>query len=434
MAIDFDPSAFNSDVDGQSLPRPGYLFSDENICGEGASCRVYVQRLGGLRVAIKRLRKELLDSPTHIAAYRKEFEIGQRLRHDALPVYLDFQPDGDEVCIMMDFVDGITLDSFIKTDAGREYFSRVTNVERFLTQLLDVIGYLHRSGVIHCDLKPANIMLRHTDRRVMLLDLDKAYCDTLDTTHGGSKGSSELLPPGSKPTTAKDFEAIGNLIDWFNAHVKGFPRRRFRRFCRECRRDTDYDRLFSELKPRNYGKRIIGAVLIVGLLSAAVYMMTRHQKASVEVETTDEDILEAVDTTDLASPETVGTIGRPAVATEAQQLPADTGMMKPDIGADFDEQMAGFIVKAESALEIVKSGTATDAELREIMYDVISADYHDRYMSLLDYYKSRNSGMNSLDVELAVVRHADESRASMLRSELSKAIADTLVGRHPERE
>lgn len=53
------PSSFSSDWDNQ-LNESSVSFANDKICGEGASCIVYETRLGGLRVAVKRLRQENL--------------------------------------------------------------------------------------------------------------------------------------------------------------------------------------------------------------------------------------------------------------------------------------------------------------------------------------------------------------------------------------
>lgn len=53
------PSLFGSDWDNQ-LNESSVSFANDKICGEGASCIVYETRLGGLRVAVKRLRQENL--------------------------------------------------------------------------------------------------------------------------------------------------------------------------------------------------------------------------------------------------------------------------------------------------------------------------------------------------------------------------------------
>ncbi len=134
-------------------------FTDKNICGESTSCIVYHTRWQGLRVAVKRLKAEYRTDPRYVESYRKEYQLGRQLKHDALPVYREMHEDANEVYIVMDFIDGVSLKGFLASDDGPEYFSSLDNLKRFLTQLLGVVAYLHRSGIIHCDIKPANIML-----------------------------------------------------------------------------------------------------------------------------------------------------------------------------------------------------------------------------------------------------------------------------------
>lgn len=253
-----DSSAFS----GNESIRSG--FTDENICGEGATCVVYQMNLQGLHVAVKRLRDEYLDEPIHRAAFRKEFNIGRQLKHDALPTYRELNEDGDEIYIVMDFIDGVSLSKFIATEEGQRFFSSSENVRRFLLELVGVVGYLHRKGVIHCDIKPDNIMLRHSDRGLMLIDLDKAYSDTLDRTSGGTYGFSDLLESGEKPTAAKDFAAIGKVIDFIAANSSRFPVSVFKRFRDECNNPyTSVEKLCETLQPRSHrGLWIVGIMLI----------------------------------------------------------------------------------------------------------------------------------------------------------------------------
>ncbi len=239
-------------------------FIDENICGESASCIVYRMHWQGWRVAVKRLRAEYRTTPEYVAAYRKEYQLGQQLKHDGLPIYRDFHKGSDEVYIVMDFIDGISLSDFLETDTGQVYFSFAENVKRFLTQLLDVVSYLHRSGMIHCDIKPANIMLRHSDRSVMMLDLDKCYTDSLNRTHGGTAILCNPLAGGETPTTAKDFIAIGNLIDYIAERVPKSTARRFRKFRDACRsKDATDERLSQVLRYRS--KSYLWAIGVIAI-------------------------------------------------------------------------------------------------------------------------------------------------------------------------
>lgn len=395
-------------------------FTDKNICGEGASCIVYRTRWKGLRVAIKRLKAECRTVPTYVASYRKEFQLGQQMKHDALPIYRELHEDVNEVYIVMDYVDGISLSDFLTTDAGRQYFSRKANVKRFLSQLLGVITYLHHSGVIHCDIKPANVMLRHSDRGVMLLDLDKAYCDSLDRTHGGTVAMSDPMSNGETPTVAKDFIAIGNLIGYISEQASAFPKRRFSKLQRECRNPNANDEsIVKALESKSHiGELIIGSVAIC-LLAAGGYYYGNQNTSSEE------------SGTEKVIPPIVSDTARVIEERQSQtnDAPVTTPVKQKAISVDFDRRMAVFIDEANSVLAFLQNGELSDKEIRNRISDLLET-YTSTYQSILNDYKTENPDMSGIDVEMAVVKSSERSNATALLQQFTQAAADTLERRH----
>lgn len=414
-------SGFGSAFSDDSLNRVTAGFTEDNICGEGASCIVYRMRLGGIRVAVKRLRKECLTSAAHVASYRKEFEIGQRLKHDALPVYRDFHESFGEVYIVMDFVDGVSVEDFLMTDEGMAYFGSEENLRRFLSELLDAVGYMHRSGVIHCDLKPANIMLRHSDRGVMLLDLDKSYCDTMDLTHGGTVAGSAPLSAGEKPTAQKDFEAIGTILDEIAARVPRFPSSKLKRFRKECdNADATAESLTKALQPtRRKWVWIAPAVITAGVVACLLLLTSRSQ-------TTDNpaaDIIHSAnDTPTGTSHSTKDTIVTIVQTEQAQPAPA------PMPSIDFDSEMAAFTSSAQSALVRLASEEMSYDEILDLPYR-ITEDYTTAYSDIVTRTKEKCPDIPGIDVELMVAREAEKSRAMRLFQQVSQAIADAIQAR-----
>ncbi|MDE6339090.1 MAG: protein kinase, partial [Muribaculaceae bacterium] len=281
-------SDFGSGFTAKSFDSVTAGFKDENVCGVGASCVGYRIKHNDIHVAVKRLRRELIHKAEFVSSYRKEFRIGQRLKHDALPVYRNLRDDLEEVYIEMDYIDGITVEDFIRTQAGREYLTSVENVRRFLRELLNVVNYLHRSGVIHCDLKPANIMLRHSDRSVMLLDLDKSYSDILSSNSGGTKSFSEPMPFGEKPTAYKDISAIGRIVDVMADNVPGFPLSRFKRFRKECLNESFSDRRLSAALERKGSRNWF---ILIGILFFATATPILIRNLSIRNIQTDSQVL-----------------------------------------------------------------------------------------------------------------------------------------------
>lgn len=429
----FSPSGFSSDFSGLSKEESVEAgFTDNNICGTGASCVVYRLRLNGLRVAIKRLRPEHLTNPSFVAAYRKEFQIGQLLKHDSLPLYRGLREDTDEVYIVMDYIDGISLNDFLDTDSGLKYFSNRENIRRFLSELLNAVGYLHRSGVIHCDLKPANVMLRHSDQGVMLLDLDKSYCDTMDLTHGGTTVISPPMTNGQKPTVQKDFIAIGNILEEIARCVPGFPKRSFSRFIKECRvSDATIESLNKALKSRvSLSGLIIGTVLLLGLGGGIWFLFQSKDTPKTVVYTTHEPVKSNVDTIQPVqsptSPQSVPTIQTPQVIYEptTPQPPKHT----PITQAEFDAAMHDFVVEAEAAQSFLRSGKGSDKQLYNLANELANS-YLARYNSIRETQKKANPDISGVDIDLEIARVSEKNKAAILWQETLQAIYDTIHGR-----
>lgn len=396
-------------------------FTDKNICGEGASCIVYRTRWKGLRVAVKRLKAEYRTDPRYVESYRKEYQLGRQLKHDELPVYREMHEDANEVYIVMDFIYGVSLKDFLASDDGPEYFSLLDNLKRFLTQLLDVVTYLHRSGIIHCDIKPANIMLRHSDRGVMLLDLDKSYSDSLDLTHGGTAFMSDPLAEGEVPTAIKDFTAIGNLIDYIAERVPKFPTKRFRRFRNACRSKEATDERLSralQFRSESYLWAIGIAAICIGC--GAYYII--QTKVDSEQEQPSQQTMPA------EGSDTVRIIERIDPGQSADPAPGQSQSQAKPVADDFDNRMSVFIREAEAAMASLRNGNATDKEIRDMVFQMAES-YTTKYQSILAAYKSENLDMSGIDVEIAVARASERSKATKLLQQFTQAASDTLEQR-----
>lgn len=397
-------------------------FTDENICGAGATCRVYQMNLQGLHVAVKRLRDEYVSNPIHEAAFRKEYSIGRQLKHDALPVYKDMRVDDNYVYIIMDFVDGRSVSELLETEEGRQYFSNPDNVRRFLSDLVGVVGYLHRKGVIHCDIKPANIMLRHSDRGVMLIDLDKAYCDTLDTTHGGTSGFSNPLNSDEKPTARKDFAAIGMVLDYISEITPNFPGSRFRLFRRECDNlETISEKLIDALRPQSHIGFGVAAVLLCLIIICVIgYYMYKNSLGDVD-EVSETEMPANSNDSIISEPQHIDIPDNKPASQEGRVI----------IISDFDSRMEKFIMETNGILAELSSGTVTDREISEMMSEVVN-NYTSAYNDLLTELKKEHPNAAGIDVELALARASENSHASSIMQQFTQAVRDTIVARHPE--
>ena len=181
--------------------------SIEQVDAHGVTCNSFRVKLYGKLHFLKRLKPEFVGDVRYQEAIHKEFETGYRLEHPNLVRYISLTDDG----ILMEYVDGQTLSQLLTTHP--DYFLSRRNMEKFLRQLLSVVGFLHSHQVLHLDLKPDNILLTRIGHDVKLIDLGFCYTDTFTDTLGHTVGfaAPEQLSGGNVDERT-DIYAIGKIL------------------------------------------------------------------------------------------------------------------------------------------------------------------------------------------------------------------------------
>ena len=186
----------------------------ERVDTHGATCDTFRVKLYGKLHFLKRLKSEFSGDVRYREALRKEFETGYRLEHPNLVRYVSLDSNG----ILMEYVDGETLTQRLAIQP--DYFRNKKNTDKFIRQLLDVVGYLHTHQVLHLDLKPDNILLTRIGSDVKLIDLGCCYTDTFPDTTGRTNAfaAPEQLSGGAVDVRT-DIYAIGKLLKLLPNHA-----------------------------------------------------------------------------------------------------------------------------------------------------------------------------------------------------------------------
>lgn len=182
--------------------------------GEGGMGVVYKAtdtRLGRT-VALKFVLSDLGGEDAIHARLTQEARACAALNHPNITTIYDFCEENGRSFIVMEFVEGKTLDSILK---DRSF--DVSEVIEIGQQVLDALGAAHKKGVVHRDLKPSNIMLDTAGRvKVMDFGLAKLAESSFLTQAGTTLGTAAYMPPeqvrGEDVTSAADIYALGTVL------------------------------------------------------------------------------------------------------------------------------------------------------------------------------------------------------------------------------
>lgn len=140
--------------------------------GEGAMADVYraTDPEIGRTVAIKVLKEDLSRDEQIVARFLREARAAGALSHANIATIYDVGQIQNVSYIAMELVEGRPLDEVLHSQ-GRMPYERVLDLGK---QLADALAYAHRSGVIHRDVKPSNILISADGRTAKLVDFGVA--------------------------------------------------------------------------------------------------------------------------------------------------------------------------------------------------------------------------------------------------------------------
>src|SRR3954454_16049993 len=143
----------------------------------------------GRQVAIKRLHA---DSPVDVEQrFNREAKLGASLNHPNLVSVFDTAHDDEGVLIVMEYVDGEPLSRTLRRGPLRP-----EEVRRMVLDLGDALDHAHAQGIVHRDVKPANVLVRD-DGVTKLADLGIATASdgTKITRSGIVLGTASYMAP-----------------------------------------------------------------------------------------------------------------------------------------------------------------------------------------------------------------------------------------------
>ncbi len=166
--------------------------------GEGATSSVYLceDPFNRRQVAIKRVHPEALRDTERGHLFRKLFvaeaSLAGKLAHPHIAQIHDAVTEEDEKYIVMEFVEGSTLEKYCEATA----LLPVKTVVEIIFKCTRALDFAHKAGVTHRDIKPANIMVvGGSDFDIKVTDFGAAISTSSQTTQVAGIGSPAYMSP-----------------------------------------------------------------------------------------------------------------------------------------------------------------------------------------------------------------------------------------------
>ena len=201
-------------------------YAIERELGHGGMATVYLARdeRHQRMVAVKVLRPDLAAS---IGAERflREIRIAANLQHPHILTLIDSGADGETLFYVMPFVEGMSLRDRLAAGA-----LPVSDVVRYLRDILDALAYAHAHGFVHRDVKPDNVMLSARHALVVDFGVAKAVSAASRSQLDGAAtrdsltqfGTSVGTPAYMAPEQAAGDPEVNHAADLYAAGVVAY--------------------------------------------------------------------------------------------------------------------------------------------------------------------------------------------------------------------
>ena len=256
--------------------------------------RIFTANNHGKKVIVKALKAECADDAACKASLRQEYETTSMLDNKYIRKALDFTNiEGLGDCIVFEYVDGKSLAEHVRVGTLSE-----KQVKSILTEVCDGLNFLHRNGLVHCNLNPENVMVSANDGHVKLIDIGVPETKQ-DADRELLIKEREFVAPeiikGEDFDSRADIYSIGKIMEFIGERniSKQFhaAATHCTQFSKEQRFDTISDVRSAISKGHSFVKIII-LVVVAAIVAALAIIYVPKIRANVEKERAERRVVE----------------------------------------------------------------------------------------------------------------------------------------------
>lgn len=177
-----------------------------NLLGVGGMGRVFLAEhtIMHRKVALKVISKEFSNNPDALKQFQAEARAIATLNHINIVQAYNFESEGDRFYIVMEYVDGQSLEKRVLKEGPLP----INDVVSYLRQSAKALRHAHQRNMIHCDIKPDNLLLNQ-DGQIKILDMGIAKLNDPK-----KKSQAQETAPTSDSQAKKDESHILGTVDY----------------------------------------------------------------------------------------------------------------------------------------------------------------------------------------------------------------------------
>lgn len=178
-------------MEAHDLLNQRYELVRQLASGGMAHVWVATDTLLGRTVAVKILKEEFTRKPDFQDKFRREAQAIARLSHPCLVTVYDFGVEAERFYMVMEYVEGTDLKTFLRGAFAAGNPPSLETLAGIALQVCEGLGQAHKAGLVHCDVKPQNILLAK-DLRPKLTDfgIARAFGTRIDEAGGTAPAAS----------------------------------------------------------------------------------------------------------------------------------------------------------------------------------------------------------------------------------------------------
>lgn len=229
--------------------------------------RLFTANYNGRKVIIKALKAEVADDAQCRENLKKEYELTSELEYKFIRKALGFENiEGLGDCIILEYIDGKSLAEHVRVGTLNE-----KQIKSVLIDLCDGLNYMHQRGIIHCDLKPENIIVTAADTRAKIIDIglpETEYKTDRELLIKENEFIAPELIKGEEADPRSDVYSMGKIIEFIVERNMLSQFSSVATHCTQFSREQRFDSISEVRSVITKGYSVVKLILLLLVLAA----------------------------------------------------------------------------------------------------------------------------------------------------------------------